>query len=63
MNEPEVGPHTYHFAHTMEECRLISLALGMLARAAYEGGNIPGMDMANGLSARYNPKTLRESEG
>ena len=59
MIEPE-DQRAFTFTLTIVECRLISLAMGMLARAAYQGGDIPGMDMANGLANRFAPRTLKE---
>ena len=51
---------TFTFTLTIVECRLISLAAGMLAKAAYDGGDIPAMDLANGLANRFKPRTLKE---
>lgn len=52
---------THHFTLTLMECKLISLGARMLARAAYEGGDIPAMDMANALASRFSPRTIKEA--
>jgi hypothetical protein len=50
----------YHFTLGMRDCKLISLAMGMLERAAYNGGDIPGYDAAHSLFLRFSPRTLKE---
>lgn len=52
----------YHFTLTMIDCKRINLALRMLAKAAYESGDIPAMDSVNSLSARFLPRTLKEQD-